>query len=279
MRPGIFAKTFQRGSLDEALAAVAGHGIPAIQFNLALTGGPSLPDVIDPGLPGSIRAAVAAHGLEMVAVSGTYNMAHPNPALRAAGQRALQGLIARAPAMGSAVVTLCTGTRDPDDMWRAHPANETAEAWADMRASVAEALAVAEADGVTLGVEPELNNVVRDARAARRLLDELGSDRLKIVFDAANLVPPGRLADQDAILGDAIDLLGADVVLAHAKDVTADGRIVAAGRGDLDYDRYLALLGGAGYEGAVVLHGLDEAEVGAAVGFLRDRLQTVRDAV
>jgi hypothetical protein len=53
--------------------------------------------------------------------------------------------------------------------------------------------------------------------------------------------------------------------------VTSAGRIVAAGRGALDYDRYLALLRDAGYAGAVVLHGLQEAEVPGALTFLRER--------
>ena len=73
------------------------------------------------------------------------------------------------------MVTLCTGTRDPDDMWRAHPDNATPGAWRDSVEQIAAALAVAEAHGVTLAFEPEHNNVVRDAPAGRRLLDELRS--------------------------------------------------------------------------------------------------------
>ncbi|HSD77269.1 MAG TPA: sugar phosphate isomerase/epimerase [Solirubrobacteraceae bacterium] len=273
MRAGIFARTFARGTLDAALATVAEHGLRAVQFNLALAGGPSLPDALDDALVARVRAAVAAHGLDMVAISGTYNMAHPDPAARARGLRALQGLIARARDLGTGVVTLCTGTRDPDDMWRRDPANDTPQAWADMRASVAAAIGVAEAHAVTLAVEPEPGNVVRDARAARRLLDELRSERLQIVVDAANLLPPERLAAQDRVLADAFDLLGGDLVLAHAKDVLRDGTVVAAGRGVVDYPRYAALLRDAGYDGALVLHGLDEAEVGGAVAFLHATLR------
>jgi sugar phosphate isomerase/epimerase len=74
---GIFAKTFRRGSLGETLDAVAEHGIEAIQFNMAIAGGPSLPPEIPPETAAEIRAAVAARGLTMAAVSGTYNMALP----------------------------------------------------------------------------------------------------------------------------------------------------------------------------------------------------------
>ncbi len=164
------------------------------------------------------------------------------------------------------MVTLCTGSRDPEDMWRRHPDNGTPEAWRDMRASLEPALAAAERHGVTLAFEPEHNNVVDSAAAGRRLLDEVGSPRLKVVIDAANLFSGGDLDRQAEILGEAFDLLGDDLVLAHAKDVRADGTIVAAGRGDLDYGLYLRLLGGAV---PVVLHGLAEDEVPGAVAFVR----------
>jgi sugar phosphate isomerase/epimerase len=272
MRLGIFARTFARPDPESALDAVAAHGLDAAQFNLALLGGPSLPAAVSPADAARVAAAHAARGIAMVAVSGTYNMAHPDPATRAAGLRRLRELIRAAPALGTRVVTLCTGTRDRGDQWRGHPDNATPEAWADMLASVAAAVEAAEAAGVVLGVEPEPGNVVRDAAAARVLLDTLASPALAIVLDAANLVPAPRLGEQRRILADALARLGPDVVLAHAKDVRPDGSIVAAGRGALDYDAYLALLRDAGFTGPLILHGLAEDEVAGSVAFLRERL-------
>jgi sugar phosphate isomerase/epimerase len=270
MRPGIFAKTFARTTLAATLDAVAAAGLGELQFNLALLGGPSLPERIAPEVAAGVRQALAARGLSMAAVSGTYNMAHPDRAERERGQRALGTLIATAPALGTTTVTVCTGTRDPHDMWRAHPANADRSAWRDMLASMAAATAAAEAHGVTLGVEPEHNNVVRDACAARRLLDELRSPNVRIVVDAANLIVPDQ--DQGPVLRAAFALLGRDLVLAHAKDVRRDGAVVAAGTGTLDYALYVELLEAAGYTGPLVLHGLAEADVPDAVAFLCARL-------
>jgi sugar phosphate isomerase/epimerase len=270
MRPGIFAKTFARPTLAATLDAVCAAGLEDLQFNLALLGGPSLPERIAPEAAAAVRAALAERGLAMAAVSGTYNMAHPDPAVRERGHRGLAALIAAAPALGTRTVTVCTGTRDPHDMWRAHPANAEPGAWRDMLAAMAAATALAEAHGVTLGVEPEHNNVVRDASAARRLLDELRSPHVRIVVDGANLVVPGE--DQAPVLQEAFALLGSELVLAHAKDVRGDGSIVAAGTGTLDYGLYVELLEAAGYAGPLVLHGLEEDAVPAAVAFLRARL-------
>jgi sugar phosphate isomerase/epimerase len=265
---GIFAKTFPRPTLGESLDAVEATGLRAIQFNLGLTGGPSLPDAAIPAE--EIRAAVAARGLAMAAVSGTYNMAHPSAAVRDDGRRRLAALIAAAPGLGTRVVTLCTGTRDPDDMWRAHPDNATPEAWRDSVDSLTAALEVAERHGVVLGIEPEHANVAVDARAARALLDELRSPNLKIVIDAANLV--SDVDRQDDTLREAFELLGDDLVLAHAKDVTADGTIVAAGHGGLDYPLYIHLLRTAGYDGPLVMHGLAEEQVAASAHHLAQLL-------
>ena len=273
MRVGIFARTYARADLAGTLDAVAASGVGAMQFNLALTGaGASLPEVVPAELAASVRAAAAQRGLEIAAVSGTYNMAHPDAGVRERGGRRLAVLIGAARALGTSVVTLCTGTRDPEDMWRAHPANAGREAWSDMLASVAHAVAAAEAHGVTLAIEPEHGNVVSSAAAGRRLLDEIASPSLKVVLDAANLLRPEQLDDQRPVLAEAFELLGGELVLAHAKDLLRDGAVVAAGRGRLDYPLYLALLAEAGYDGALVLHGLGEDEVAGSVAFLRSAL-------
>jgi sugar phosphate isomerase/epimerase len=127
---------------------------------------------------------------------------------------------------------------------------------------------------VRLGVEPELANVVDSAVKARRLLDEIGSPRLKIIIDPANLFPPGSLPRMPAILDEAFELLGRDIVLAHAKDLSRDGEAghEAAGTGVLDYDRYLSLLARSGYAGPLILHGLSETQVAGSVAFLREKL-------
>jgi sugar phosphate isomerase/epimerase len=264
MRLGIFARTYARPTLEEVLDAVLADGLDAVQFNPALIDGPGL----------QVERVADAHeqrGLQMAAVSGTYNMAHPDPEVRAEGARRLLEVIGAARGWGTRIVTLCTGTRDPQDMWRAHPDNGSPAAWADMRESVEAAVAAAEEAGVTLAIEPEPGNVVRDARAARALLDQVGSPALRIVVDAANLIPADRLPEQRRLLEEAFELLWRDVVLAHAKDVRADGAIVAAGRGELDYDAYLGLLRAAGFPGPLILHGLAEDEVAESVAFLRDR--------
>ena len=120
-------------------------------------------------------------------------------------------------------------------MWRAHPGNLAGDAWSDLRRTLDDLLGAAGAAGVRLGIEPEPGNVVRDARAAARLLDELGHDApIGIVLDPANLLSPETVPHQSEILAEAVDLLGPRVVGVQAKDVATSGS-AAAGAGLLDY--------------------------------------------
>jgi len=274
MQIGIFAKVFVRSTLEESLDAVRACGLASVQFNLATAGLPPLPDHLDSHLCERIRQALADRAITMAAVSGTFNMCHPDPEHRRIGLARLRVLAEACGRLGTSVIALCTGTRDPQDMWRRHPDNDTSEAWRDMAATMREAVRIAESAGVTLAFEPEVSNVVDSALKARRLLDEIASPQLKVLMDAANLFHAGQLPRMREVLEEAFSLLGQDIALAHAKDLIRDGEAghEAAGYGLLDYDLYLSLLRASGFRGAIVLHGLTEQQVPQCVAFLRAKL-------
>lgn len=271
MKIGIFARTFMRPTLAATLDAAAQHGIRDVQFNMACAGVPSMPDQIAPALAATIRRELAARGIRMAAVSGTFNMIHPDLERRRAEMHRLRALAAACRDLGAEVITLSTGTRDPENMWRRHPDNDTPEAWRDLIAALREAVQIAEEHAVTLAFEPEVSNVIDTAAKGRRLLDEIGSPRLRVVMDGANLFHAGDLPRMREILEEAFALLGAEIALAHAKDLSRDGEAghEAAGTGLLDYDLYLSLLRRVGYRGPLILHSLTEDQVDACVAFLR----------
>ena len=271
---GLFAKIFARPTLEEVFDAVLAQDVRAVQFNFACAGLPSLPDQLDDAVLQQIREAARTRQLSLAAVSGTCNLIHPDPVQRRAGLQRLKVVCEASPALGARVVTLCTGTRDPHDMWRQHPDNITPEAWRDLLESLTQALGVAESCGVTLGLEPEVANVISSAARARRLLDELRSAHLKIVLDPANLFHPGDLGRMRDRLDEAFDLLAPDLVLAHGKELAANGHAgnLALGAGVLDWSRYFSLLRRTGFNGALILHGFEEAAVPTSLSFVRERI-------
>ncbi len=261
-------------SLESTLDTIAAHALGAVQFDLSCAGMPSMPDAIDPAAADHIRAALAARGISMAALSGTFNMIHPDPALRDDGLRRLDVLAASCARLGTQVITLCSGTRDTTSMWRRHPDNDTPEAWRDLLDVMGRAVRIAEDRAVTLAFEPEVNNAADSAQKARALIDAIGSPRLKVVMDGANIFHSGELPRMRGILTEAFELLGDHIALAHAKDLDHDGDAghLPAGHGLLDYALYTKLLKQSSYAGPLVLHGLRPDQIDGCVAFLRTHL-------
>lgn len=263
MQLGIFSTVFPRADLDEVFAAIAAAGLTATQFDWKSAGLQTLPAEIPDRTIDRVRAAADRYGITIAAIEGTFNMAHPDPAHRADGLRRLGTVLASARRLGCPLVTLCTGTRDTDSMWRRHPDNDTDAAWRDMLSTMEKAVGLADRYDMALGLEPEVSNVMSSPRRARRLIDELKSPRLKIVFDGANLFDHDerRLDRADEVIAEAADLLGPDIALAHAKDVTAEAVFVPVGRGGVPWPQFVGALQQVGYDGAVIMHSLDEPDV------------------
>ncbi len=268
MTPGIFESVFLRLSLADSFEAVAGAGFGSVQFDLQSAGLDPWQTPPSSTAVAEIRHAADAAGVRIPAVSGTFNMAHPDPATRESGLAGLERVVGCANALGAAFVTLCTGTRDRGSMWRWHPDNASDAAWGDMIDSVTRALEVAERRNVTLVVEPEPANVVSSAAHARELLDQVAHDRLRIVLDPANIVLSDRTRSPGAVLDEAFGLLGPDIVFAHAKDLSAEGEFCAAGTGIVPWAHYWQLLADIGYDGDVIFHTLTEADVPRALSLL-----------
>lgn len=270
----IISRTYPNSDVAEVLDAAAGDGYQGMQFSFISAGLGGLPEHIPDGLAERVGEQAKAKHLRIAALSGTYNMAHPDPEVRAGWRGAFRGIVDAARRMGAPVVTLCTGTRDAADMWRHHPDNDSASAWRDFRMELDLALGAAQAADVKLGVEPEPGNVVRDAKTARRLLDEVRSPRLGIVLDAANLLSAEKLPHQERIFAEAMELLGNDLVLAHAKDIDRAGHVVAAGEGAVDLRSFVAAVRRTGFDGALIGHGFAAEKTRSVAKVLTHLLET-----
>jgi sugar phosphate isomerase/epimerase len=272
---GIFSRTYQPLGIDKIFAQIAHDGFQTIQFNFSSAGLPSLPKDWPEAIVKGVMASAAQSGLTICALSGTYNMAHPDVARRQSDRIGFTTIVRAAHFMKVPLVTLCTGSRNATDMWKAHPDNGSPEAWVALRGELDFALELAERHGVALGVEPEPGNVVGNAKDARRLLDEIENPQLKIVMDAANLLPPGGQTRQREVIAEAVNLLGAELALVHTKDVSPTGEAVAAGRGVVDFHNFLKGIVSTGYRGPLVSHNFPEKDAAYVSGFLRRVLEEV----
>ncbi|MBV8709280.1 MAG: sugar phosphate isomerase/epimerase [Acidobacteriaceae bacterium] len=294
---GIFAKTFQRRSIDGVFEAIARHGLSCTQWNWSCVPGlTSLPDRVTAETSRAVQHAAASSGVRIAATSATFNLI--DPVARERGFALLPAQAEAAISVGCDLLTLCTGTRNRVDMWAHHPSNDTSEAWVEMLDGLRQACRIATRYGVQLAIEPETANVVSDAFKAERVLRELGSDShsVSIVLDAANLYkPPVHPRTHPEVIDEALARLGEYIRLAHAKDIRdpapssrVDGFVhhyahTAAGTGILPYGHYLdALLhtpevlarAQRGQRLPLILHGLTEEQVAGSVAFLRESMET-----
>jgi sugar phosphate isomerase/epimerase len=273
MKLGIFAKTFPGDRASTVLQAAKDAGYGSVQYNMACSGIGALPEEIAPEIVASVRDASLATCIEIAAISATYNMIHPDRIIREAGRRSFEAIAASANEMGSKLLTVCTGSCDAQDQWRHHPDNDTAAAWAEMITEFRLLVAIADRYDVLIGVEPELANVIRSPERARKLIDELGSDRVRIVFDPANLFEADTEERRRAVIDDAVVLLADRIEIAHAKDRNPDGSFATAGKGVIDYGAYVAALRRAGFSGSLITHGLADGEARGVADFLRKKLE------
>lgn len=313
MHLGIMAKTFPRPTFEQTLDAIAERGLTHVQFNMSCTGLPTLPERMDENHCVWIARSFRERGLTMAAISGTFNLCDPDPARLAENLRRLDSLAAGCRWLDTRIITLCTGTRDLDDMWRWHPENVRRSAWDSLVASMREAVNIADRHEVILAFEPERHNVVNSVARARMLLDTIGSPWLKVVLDPANLLRPGELERCEEMLDEAFDWLGPEIVLAHAKPpVTGHSpeetmsqiecwkrdpespvitRVTIEDLKKNQFSRQVSChlfeverffrplikrLATIGYDGAVVMHGMAESEVGPMQEILVSQIDRFR---
>ncbi len=277
MKLGIFSRTYETKDLEETYRRMTAQEIYHTQLNLSSAGIPTLPDTIDEKKIEEIRSLTGKYNITLDALTGTFNMIDPDEDARKKGcvQFEIQCQIARL--LDIPIVSLCTGSKHPESKWKWHEDNRKASSWDDLMRSTDAILKYAEGNHVVLGVETEASNVIDTPARARKYIDAYQSPNLKIIMDGANLFHSEQVEAMDEVLQEAFDILGKEIVLAHAKDLFFKGSLefVAAGEGYLDFRHYVALLSGAGYQGALIMHGLSEAQVAKSKKFLEEIMANV----
>lgn len=244
------------------------RGFAAVQFAFSsIAESAFVPDgriEIPAEIPDAAIAAVTEQsrscGIPVCAVNGTFNMAHPDSAVREEGIHRFEILCRAAESLGAPYISLCSGTRNPDHLWSPHPDNDTDAAWEDMRDTVMRCTAIAERYGIVLAIESEASNIISTPARARRIMDEVGSPHLKMILDCANLFHAGQAYPEFVrrTLDEAFAAYGHDIVLAHGKDICAGDGICfcGTGRGIVDFAYAAELLEAYGFAGDMFLHGI-----------------------
>jgi sugar phosphate isomerase/epimerase len=277
MKIGICTTDFKTHSVESLFEKIQRHGFDQVQFDFETIGEEEMPERIGVPLIESILEASGKRRLEIVAVNATFNMIAPDRKEREKGIERFEILATACRKLDCGVMSLCTGTRNTESMWKAHPDNSSEEAWQDMMETMRKVVRIAEQHQITLGVETEASNVVSTPELARRLMDEIKSPYLKIIMDCANLFHENTAWPDNVrkTIKNAFDCLGHDIILAHGKDILASPLInfTATGMGIVDFDYFLQLLDLYQFKGGMLLHGIkQEADIPGCVAFIREKI-------
>lgn len=178
------------------------------------------------------------------AVLGCYlNLAHPDKIQLKRIMDTYLANIRFASLLGCGVVGTETGA--PNAEYRSEPACRTEEALNLFITNLRPIISYAEKMGVIVAIEPVRSHIVSDPGRARRVLDEINSPNLQIIFDPVNLLGNDNYRNQAEVIGEAIELLGKDIAVVHMKDFVVEDnslKSVAAGMGALDYTPILRFI-------------------------------------
>ena len=146
-------------------------------------------------------------------------------------------------------ITTHVGTKSTESQVAPHPDNWRIETWRESVESLKEILRRTAGMEVKLIIEAVNMTAMNNPRAHKRLMEDVGSDRLKVLLDPINMISLRNYFRTTELINECFDLLGEDIIACHAKDthvipnkMSAYITEVAAGKGQLDYELYLARL-------------------------------------
>ncbi|UJF34986.1 sugar phosphate isomerase/epimerase family protein [Paenibacillus hexagrammi] len=242
---GTLAHTVGRLPLAELTAKLSGRGVDFVQLALSK----AISD-IDTGL-GRLSPALANHIGEQfhragirIGVLGCYiNPVHPDPQQRRLEIDRFKEHIRYARDFGTSIVATETG--DLKTYIGVDEQKYEEIGWRILRETVEELAEEADKRGVFIGLEPVYTHTLSSTEKMVRILEEVPTGNLGVVFDPVNLLPPSSMENQDEFLDEAFAAFGSRIVLAHLKDVRLhDGKLeqVRSGLGQFQTSSFLEKL-------------------------------------
>ncbi|MEG6567348.1 sugar phosphate isomerase/epimerase family protein [Thermoanaerobacterium saccharolyticum] len=192
---------------------------------------------LTPGLANYVGSHFRKHNIQ-IAVLGCYvNIIHPNLSERRLLLELFKEHLRFAKDFGCSIVATETG--NVHEKMEYTTDNFTEEAYLEVVKSVSELVEEAEKFGVIVGIEPGVNHPIYSPKVMRRLIDDVKSNNLQVIFDPANLLTEENYKSQKIIFKEAFRLFGDRIVAVHAKDFAVnEGKFefVPVGTGLLDYE-------------------------------------------
>ena len=215
-----------------------------------------------------IAATYRDAGLSIHSIGVYSNMIHPDEAERQANLAYFEDMMKIGAHMGVHTFITEAGHYYDDKVPAPHVPLEFQDAvWPKMIATAKQLDALAAQHDAKVLFEPFYRGFLASAKRLRMFLEEVNSPRIRALLDAANLIEVNDVDEMFQQLTPWIDCI-------HAKDRKLHtDRGVAAGKGDLDYRRFVTLAAQRTPHAPLVLEYVGAADYRAALDHLRNVLR------
>ncbi|MBP1961564.1 sugar phosphate isomerase/epimerase family protein [Paenibacillus aceris] len=242
---GTLAHTVGHLPLNQLTEKLRGRGIDFVQLALSK----AISDIdtslgkLSPGLANHIGEQFHRAGIR-IGVLGCYiNPIHPDPQQRRYEINRFKEHLRYARDFGTSIVA--TETADLTTYLSQDAERYEAIGCELLKQTVEELSEEAERWGVNIGLEPVFTHTLSSKEKMVRIMEEIPSSNLGVVFDPVNLLPPADVDNQEEFLDGAFAAFGDRIVLAHLKDVIVrDGKLesVRSGQGIFQTQSFLEKL-------------------------------------
>lgn len=204
-----------------------------------------------------VVAACNKYDMVIYEVGGYTNLIAPDSAELRKNLAALAHCMEVAESVNCAMVGTVAGSRGTT-LIDVHPENWTQKTWNLLVSSVKQVLKDTSGMKCVLGMEAQVTSPIDGPVAHKRLMEDVGSDRLKVNLDPVNMISLKTYYHTTELIEQCFDLLGEDIYGCHAKDTyiwpdkqTVHVQEVCPGKGVLDYETYLACISRLGWPRAL----------------------------
>lgn len=151
----------------------------------------------------------------------------PNPSIRKDGIEAVNCGMPVARKLGALHYLFRPGSLNPDGAWTSHKDNHLPESMDRLIETLKPIAENAEKTEITLVMETHAVSIMGSPEICKEIVDQVGSDRLRIVMDFVNHFQSLRqVYESEARLNHIFDVMGPVAPMAHIKDISVQNGLV-----------------------------------------------------
>jgi sugar phosphate isomerase/epimerase len=234
-------------------------------------------------LAAHVKATYDAQNVPLLQVWGPYPcIISPDEAVRRAGVEGARDLVRLAAKMGVRESGVRPTSLNPRGDWWPHPDNYKPETEERLVKSLVEIVQTGEDCDVDIILETHVTTTLNTAETIRRVIERVGSKRLRLNLDPCNFVGDLQTACNPApMIHEIFDVLGDYISTVHVKDYYLEDRFTVhiaetvIGTGMMDFDTVLRRAQQARPDGYVVIEHLPINLIALAKRNLTDKIKAL----